>query len=911
MEGSPEHVYSAADFYEMSLFLGTLLPESKDGSAYVELTDNVTVSAGGDHKVVVYYRSFATPLSMFKINLPGPPLYYEVYCRTDSEDPVLELKDSSGNVVEYTRTIEDASVGSNSYLGTVSRVRYTRVPPPATTLTAGLFMAVTSPGEDLLRVYEWAGGMWAQRGSGIHVIHQHREIVGSGATSSNALRNHITVSGDGNVVAIGVVGPNAQQTPIDYAEVVVFAYDGFEWAQRGLNLTGATLTNAFGMSVSLSDDGSTLAVGAPRETGYVAVYDWDDATSAWVQHGTNVTSGFAGSVWFAYDVKITPDGNAFIAGAPYNNDGCASGGCGGAEVYERTATGWSKKGLSLTTTLSQEFFGNVVEINEDATVVAFANQFRNDNKPRTGKVASYDFVGDEWVLRTIYDELHVKGDHLGASISLTADGNRIAIGVPRAAEASPDGVKRGVVKIFDWNTDVATPRWDQLETDPPSGYLTFEDGMFNGEPVSISDGGNVLVVGSRFQNSTNGRVRTFAWNETDKRWYRAGPDLRGLEDAYFSNAVHITGSAAALPLTYSGPRLASTPPPLAYIDSRGAEKTFNFSQYVNAAGPYTPSPLRYSFSVNNHALLSIEASDETTGAVTLKTRNATGDAKLKVRVTALEAKADVTVLEILTDITALQDDDNPLLTKAILDKTGETTLNLTQYFTDADGDLVFEVTVGDPSVATATVSGATLTVTSADGLSATATTLVTVTARDAGGASASDDFTITFVYDASKYLVVLATDGPDGVGFFEVTIAGITKSDYCPGGTTCTDDIVPLSSISDYTSSIEPANNIANAFNGLTSGHGNGASRKSTMTIGKAFEKPLFYLKVPTSFTLPPSDCGDFYYMYHANWGPAQYYLPTNVRLVLSSSLPADVQDATEWTGSGCDMTIQEGIYTS
>ena len=592
-------------------------------------------------------------------------------------------------------------------------------------------------------------------------------------------------------------------------------------------------------------------------------------------------------------------------------------------MYERTVTGWAKKGSSLAM-VTQERFGNVVEINEDATVVAIANQY---NTGKTGKVMSYDFVGTDWVVRMsgstqFYHEHWTYGDNLGASISLTADGKRIAIGIPRATETEAHG--RGLVKIFDWNTDVVPPRWDQLETSG-GGYLAFEDGTFNGEPVSISDGGNVLVVGSRFQNSTNGRVRTFVWNEVDETWYQAGPDLHGLEDAYFSNAVHITGSAGALPVTYGGPRLTSTPPAdgdgglspgpspgqfLAYIDSRGAEKSFNFSRYVKTTDGYTPATLHYSFSINNHALLSVQASDATTGAVTLKTKSAIGEAKLKVRVTTVEAKADVTVLEFVVDITAVQDDADPVLTTAIPDVLGERTLNLTEYFTDIDGDLAFEVDVADTSVATGTIMGSFLSI--EEGIpSGPSTTLVTVTARDAGGASASDNFTVTFVYDAGKYLVVLGTDGLDdfsaGLGFFEVTITGITKSDYCPGGV-CTDDIIPLSAITGYTSDVEAANDIANVFNGLT--EGSGSSPKWTLTVKTATEKSLFYLKVPTSFTLPASGCGFFYYIYHANWEHMQYYLPSNARLVLSNTLPGDVNDASAWTGSSCDMTIQHGFWT-
>ena len=378
--------------------------------------------------------------------------------------------------------------------------------------------------------------------------------------------------------------------------------------------------------------------------------------------------------------------------------------------------------------------------------------------------------------------------------------------------------------------------------------------------------------------------------------------MHGLEDAYFSNAVHITGSAAALPLTFSGPRLASTPPPLAYIDSRGAEKTFNFSQYVNAAGPYTPSPLRYSFSVNNHALLSIEASDETTGAVTLKTRNATGDAKLKVRVTAVEAKADVTVLEILTDIIAVQDDADPVRSAtAWPDVTGAQTLNLSLYFSDADGfdHLTFTATVSDSSVVTATVDGANLVLENAMSASGTSTATVTVVASDPD-ASVADDLTVTFVFENFRYL---AFHGIEAGGNSKMPMLNQLLINSLPASSICTntDDIAEMScneKVSILADMYYCTDGCVHASRNIFYNVDGYYTQFGTLAAGGEI---IFYVKVPPSFvfTRISDKCGT------VNTGSGTYGKFMSAELLLRDNLPAS-NEVSSWSADAesCPLDI-------
>ena len=72
----------------------------------------------------------------------------------------------------------------------------------------------------------------------------------------------MSLSANGNVLAISAHyndGVNGQ----DSGQVRVFQRDGSNWNQVGSDIDGKVAGDQFGSSVSLSADGTVLAVGAP------------------------------------------------------------------------------------------------------------------------------------------------------------------------------------------------------------------------------------------------------------------------------------------------------------------------------------------------------------------------------------------------------------------------------------------------------------------------------------------------------------------------------------------------------------------------------------------------------------------------------------------------------------------------
>ncbi|KAK7235138.1 hypothetical protein SO694_00143019 [Aureococcus anophagefferens] len=110
------------------------------------------------------------------------------------------------------------------------------------------------------------------------------------------------------------------------------------WIQRGDDIDGEAADDWSGYSVSLSADGTTLAVGAVYndggggDAGHARVFAWDPSTrlfawdpsadETWKQRGDDI-DGEAASDWSGASVSLSADGTALAVGAHYN-DGASS-----------------------------------------------------------------------------------------------------------------------------------------------------------------------------------------------------------------------------------------------------------------------------------------------------------------------------------------------------------------------------------------------------------------------------------------------------------------------------------------------------------------------------------------------------------------------------------------------------------
>ena len=89
------------------------------------------------------------------------------------------------------------------------------------------------------------------------------DIDGEAAGDRSGLS--VSLSADGNVVAIGAVGNDGNGN--DSGHTRIFDWDGSAWSQRSVDIDGEAAGDFSGVSVALSADGNTVAIGATGNDG--------------------------------------------------------------------------------------------------------------------------------------------------------------------------------------------------------------------------------------------------------------------------------------------------------------------------------------------------------------------------------------------------------------------------------------------------------------------------------------------------------------------------------------------------------------------------------------------------------------------------------------------------------------------
>lgn len=155
--------------------------------------------------------------------------------------------------------------------------------------------------------------------------------------------------------------------------------------------------SAYGFSMAISEDGSTLAVGSPRfdsaehdDTG--AVYIYTKSTDGWVQSERidNPASDGGKDDFFGYALDISADGSHLVITAPYEDSGSAdinnseqsntSADSGAAYVFSKTDSGWTQQAfLKASNPDRQDYYGVRATINNEASRIAISAPFEASN----------------------------------------------------------------------------------------------------------------------------------------------------------------------------------------------------------------------------------------------------------------------------------------------------------------------------------------------------------------------------------------------------------------------------------------------------------------------------------------------------------------------------------------------------
>ncbi len=148
-------------------------------------------------------------------------------------------------------------------------------------------------------VYTRSGSNWSLQAS----------LTGSGGVGTSQSQGYsCSLSADGNTVIIGGFSDNSAA-----GAVWTFTRSGTTWTQLGSKLSSPTTTSNFGQSVSISGDGTILAVGSPR------VNSFSGAISLYIKNGSTwdvIISNKNGTGEFGSSLDLSNDATTLIVGAP-------------------------------------------------------------------------------------------------------------------------------------------------------------------------------------------------------------------------------------------------------------------------------------------------------------------------------------------------------------------------------------------------------------------------------------------------------------------------------------------------------------------------------------------------------------------------------------------------------------------
>src|SRR5256885_8119 len=304
---------------------------------------------------------------------------------------------------------------------------------------------------------------------------------GNGGT----LEGHaVSLSGDGSTLAVGAPyessaakGINGNQNDnslYSSGAVYVFVQRNGAWSQQAyIKASNPGQSYNFGYVVSLSQDGNTLAVSSPGEAsaakgingdqndksqpGSGAVYVFARSGTTWTQQAYIKQSNTDTADLFGYSVGLSADGNTLAASA-YDEDGSAREingvqdrnrrGTGAIYVFTRSGTNWAQTAyLKASNAENGDSLGYAIAISQDGNtiaggaadedcmtpgIVAGPTHVCQDDQPQDNSSgAVYVFVrdGNTWSQQAFIKSSNPdKEDWFGARLTLSGDGNALAVG---------------------------------------------------------------------------------------------------------------------------------------------------------------------------------------------------------------------------------------------------------------------------------------------------------------------------------------------------------------------------------------------------------------------------------------------------------------------------------------------------
>lgn len=302
--------------------------------------------------------------------------------------------------------------------------------------------------------------------------------LSSGTWMIGSMAHGCSCSADGTRVIMSGMNHNYN----DRGTAVAFEKKDGSWSQMGSPINGDSVGDLSGFSVSMSGDGTRIALGSPtystsmftrNNTGRVVVYDWNSSSNSWSQ--TIEITGSEEGDNFGTSVALSADGARLACGAIKSSGSTAPGEVSGPFSHSSTQSkGW----------------------------------FYEYETTGAGIVRVYEFEPGTSTINMVGDDISGNAKSaFGWSIDLSGDGTRLVVGAPGSHEGGSS-----YTCVYEESGGV----WSQVGNSPTG--LCGEDK--EGSSVSITNDGKRIATTAIHADSGSGRVRVY--EEIEGAWSQVG-----------------------------------------------------------------------------------------------------------------------------------------------------------------------------------------------------------------------------------------------------------------------------------------------------------------------------------------------------------------------------------------------------
>lgn len=361
---------------------------------------------------------------------------------------------------------------------------------------------------------------------------------------------NLSLSSDGNTLLVGAPFESSDADDDDGSLVTNASKVGAVYVyKRGLQIWSEEVRlqasnkqegDWFGSAVALSADGKTLAVGAIGEdsrargidgdqkdnmsTGSGAVYVFVKRESGWAQQAYVKASNNGSGDDFGSSVALSADGHVLTVGAAgedsvSDEEDNSANDAGALYVFERLAESWQQTAyLKAANAGANDAFGSALSLSADGATLAAgasgedsatADDPSNDGAAGAGAVYVFTKEANVWSQQAYLKASNVEsGDYFSASLALSADGTRLAVGANSEDSAtmgingdqSNNGMNHsGAVYVFGREAE----GWLQ-QTYVKAPNTGAGDGF--GVSVALSNDGFTLAVGAAGEAGFDGNL---------------------------------------------------------------------------------------------------------------------------------------------------------------------------------------------------------------------------------------------------------------------------------------------------------------------------------------------------------------------------------------------------------------------